>query len=118
MFAVDHIQIAIPQGGEAKARAFWRDALGLEELAKPEPLRTRGGLWLALDQGELHLGVEKEFSPARKAHPGFIVDDLNAVAAQIETFGQTLRWDTTLKDRRRFFTEDPFGNRLEFLQRN
>lgn len=118
MFVVDHIQIAIPEGGEAAARAFWSEALGLKELAKPKPLRARGGLWLALDHGELHLGVEREFSPARKAHPGFAVDDLDAIAAQIEASGQILRWDTTLQDRRRFFTEDPFGNRLEFLQKD
>ena len=118
MFALDHIQIAIPEGGEAAARVFWSDVLGLEELPKPETLRTNGGLWLALGQCELHLGVEKEFVPAQKAHPGFAVDDLDAVAAQIETFGQKLRWDTTLNDRRRFFTEDPFGNRLEFLQKD
>lgn len=118
MFVLDHIQIAIPEGGEATAREFWIDALGLKELSKPEPLRERGGLWLSLGQVELHLGIEKEFSPARKAHPGFAVDDLDAVAAQIEASGQTPRWDTTLKDRRRFFTEDPFGNRLEFLQKD
>ncbi len=118
MFRLDHIQIAIPEGGESTARIFWCDALGLNELQKPEALRARGGLWLALGQCELHLGVEKDFSPARKAHPGFAVDDLDAIAAQIESYGQKLRWDTTLNDRRRFFTEDPFGNRLEFLQKD
>ena len=118
MLALDHIQIAMPAGGEAAARAFWCDGLGLAELAKPEALRDRGGLWLALDRAELHLGVEADFVPARKAHPGFVVGDIDAVAAQIEAQGLTPRWDDRLEDRRRFFAEDPFGNRLEFLQKD
>ncbi|GGH36951.1 Predicted dioxygenase of extradiol dioxygenase family [Cribrihabitans marinus] len=116
MLALDHIQIAMPAGGEEAARTFWCEGLGLTERPKPEALRARGGLWLALDGAELHLGVEEGFAPARKAHPGFAVKDIDAVAARIEALGQTPRWDGTIENRRRFFAEDPFGNRLEFLQ--
>lgn len=116
-FGLDHIQIAIPKGGEADARRFWCDALGLAEIEKPDALKPRGGLWLALDGAELHLGVEDPFTPARKAHPGFTVTDIDAVAARIAGFGHDPRWDTEIKNRRRFFAQDPFGNRLEFLQK-
>lgn len=118
MIGLDHIQIAIPKGGEARARAFWCEVLGLSEIPKPEALQARGGLWLTLTGAELHLGVEEPFTPARKAHPGFVVADIDDIAARITTLGQTLRWEDTIKDRRRFFAEDPFGNRLEFLQKD
>ncbi|MDE4192339.1 glyoxalase [Phaeobacter gallaeciensis] len=101
MIALDHIQIAIPKDGEPKARAFWCEGLGLAEIEKPEALKAHGGLWLSLAGSELHLGVEEGFTPARKAHPGFAVDDID-----------------TIESRRRFFAEDPFGNRLEFLQKD
>lgn len=116
--ALDHIQIAIPAGGEDAARAFWCAGLGLVEIAKPDALKARGGLWLALNGAELHLGVEPDFAPARKAHPGFAVIDIDTVAARIEALGQNPRWDDTIENRRRFFAEDPFGNRLEFLERD
>ncbi|WP_375550764.1 VOC family protein [Rhodophyticola porphyridii] len=118
MIALDHIQIAIPQGGEAKARAFWCGGLGLAEIDKPEALKARGCLWVALAGSELHLGVDERFTPARKAHPGFAVDDIDRIAARISASGQSPHWDTTIKNRRRFFAEDPFGNRLEFLQKD
>ncbi|QBX99445.1 glyoxalase [Rhodophyticola sp. CCM32] len=118
VLALDHIQIAIPKGGEAKARAFWCDGLGLTEIDKPEALNGRGGLWLLLAGAELHLGVEENFSPAQKAHPGFAVDDIDTTAAQIVATGQSPRWNDMIKTRRRFFAEDPFGNRLEFLQKD
>lgn len=118
MIALDHIQIAIPKDGEAKARAFWCEGLGLAEIKKPEALKARGGLWLSLAGSELHLGVEEGFTPARKAHPGFAVDDIDTIAARITATGQSPRWDDTIESRRRFFAEDPFGNRLEFLQKD
>lgn len=117
-FAIDHIQIAIPPKGEAKARDFWCAALGLDEIEKPEALRARGGLWLQLNDSELHLGVADPFTPALKAHPGFLVKDIDTVAARLADFGAAPRWDETIKNRRRFFAEDPFGNRLEFLQKD
>lgn len=118
MFALDHIQIAIPKGGETAARAFWCAGLGLTEIPKPEALQARGGLWLQLNAAELHLGVEHPFAPARKAHPGFVVPDIDAVAERIAALGQSTQWDDTIKNRRRFFAEDPFGNRLEFLEKD
>ena len=114
--ALDHIQIAIPKGGEAQCRAYWGDLIDLREIPKPDALQARGGLWFALAGSELHLGVEQTFAPALKAHPGFCTADITALATRLETAGHTLTWDTAIKDRKRFFTKDPFGNRLEFLQ--
>jgi catechol 2,3-dioxygenase-like lactoylglutathione lyase family enzyme len=109
---LDHVQIAGPPGCEAVARAFYGGALGLEEIEKPEPLRARGGVWFRLGGGqELHVGVDDAFAPARKAHPAFAVDDLDALAARLAD----VTWDDALPGVRRFYASDPFGNRLEFL---
>lgn len=108
---LDHIQLAIPEGGEEQARAFWSGKLGLIEIEKPQPLQARGGCWFKLGRQELHLGVETPFAPAKKAHPGFLTADIEALA---DTIG-AVTWDETLTDRRRFFCTDPFGNRLEFI---
>jgi len=113
---LDHIQIAIPKGGETQCRAFWGDLVGLHEIPKPETLQARGGLWFALAGSELHLGVEENFTPAQKAHPGFRTTDITALAARFETAGHDRAWDTAIEGRKRFFANDPFGNRLEFLQ--
>ena len=112
---LDHIQLAIPPGGEVVARAFWCDLVGLDEMPKPAALRDRGGLWLGLAGAELHLGVQPGFTPAQKAHPGFVAADLAALATRFTEAGHPIHWNHLLTDRRRFFTEDPFGNRLEFL---
>ena len=110
---IDHVQVAAPPGCEETARAFYGGVLGLAELEKPEGLRARGGVWFALGSGqELHVGVEHDFAPARKAHPAFVVDDLDAVA---EALGD-VRWDDELPGVRRFYAGDPWGNRLEFLE--
>jgi catechol 2,3-dioxygenase-like lactoylglutathione lyase family enzyme len=112
MMRIDHVQVAAPPGCEEEARAFYGGTLGLEELEKPESLRSRGGVWFALGGGQqLHVGVEAEFAPARKAHPAFAVDDLDALA---ERLGD-VAWDDELPGVRRFYAADPFGNRLEFL---
>ena len=113
--SLDHIQLAIPKDGEPKARAFWCDLIGLAEIEKPTALQARGGLWLQLAGSELHLGVETPFTPAKKAHPGFQTNDITALAARLTQTNHPVTWDTKLKNRRRFFTTDPFGNRLEFL---
>ncbi|MEP2715813.1 glyoxalase [Pseudophaeobacter sp.] len=114
--ALDHIQIAIPKGGEDQCRAFWGNLVGLREIAKPEALQASGGVWFALMGSELHLGVEEAFSPALKAHPGFRTTDIAALATRFETAGRDLAWDCAIEGRKRFFSTDPFGNRLEFLQ--
>jgi catechol 2,3-dioxygenase-like lactoylglutathione lyase family enzyme len=109
---LDHVQLAAPPGGEDEARAFYGGTLGLEEIEKPEPLRARGGAWFRLDGGQaLHIGVDDSFTAARKAHPAFAVDDLDALAAQLGD----VTWDDALPDVRRFYASDPFGNRLEFM---
>jgi catechol 2,3-dioxygenase-like lactoylglutathione lyase family enzyme len=117
ILGIDHVQLAIPRGGEAAARAFYGGALGLEELPKPEALRARGGVWFAAGAQELHLGVEEPFAPARKAHPGLVVDDLDAVCASLREAGHDPRSDDAVPGIRRAFAEDPFGNRLELRQK-
>ena len=112
---IDHVQVAAPPGCEEAAREFYGGVLGLRELEKPESLRARGGVWFALGDGQqLHVGVEADFAPARKAHPAFVVDDLDAVAAAL----RDVQWDEELPGVRRFYATDPFGNRLEFVEAN
>lgn len=116
--SLDHVQLAAPPGCEPAARRFYGELLGLAELAKPEPLRARGGVWFALRTGQLHIGVEDPFLPAGKAHPALRYRDagaLEALAARLQTAGATVRWDAERADVHRFYTEDPWGNRLELL---
>lgn len=110
-----HVQLAIPVGGEDACRQFWGDTLGLAELAKPAGLAGRGGCWFRGGTLELHLGVEEVFTPARKAHPGILVDELAGLAARLKAAGANVTWDTELAGHDRFYSHDPFGNRLEFL---
>jgi len=115
--ALDHVQVAMPAGEEGRARAFYCDLLGLVEIQKPAALAARGGAWFALPDGrQLHLGVEEPFRPSRKAHPAFVVGDLGGLAGKLDAAGSPVLWDDELAPRRRFYGEDPFGNRLEFLE--
>ncbi|GAB1689428.1 glyoxalase [Krasilnikovia sp. M28-CT-15] len=111
-----HVQLAIPPGGEDVARRFYGAVLGMTELAKPPVLAARGGCWFAGGGWELHLGVEEAFVPARKAHPGVLVDDIDALAATLTAAGETVDWDPHFPGHRRLYTHDGHGNRLEFLQ--
>ena len=113
---IDHVQVAAPQGCEAEARAFYGGLLGLEELPKPEPLRARGGCWFRAGAQELHVGVEDPFAPARKAHPGLVVADLDALAERLSGEGIDVGYDESIPGTKRFHAADPFGNRLEFRQ--
>lgn len=114
---LDHVQVALPRGGEARARTFYGDLLGMTELAKPEALAARGGCWFASGSAVLHLGVEEPFAPARKAHPALLVDDLDALQNQLAGAGyECTRADGQIPGIRRFHTFDPFGNRIEFQQ--
>ena len=110
---LDHVQIAAPPGCEAEARRFFGGLLELEELVKPEPLQARGGVWFAVGDRQLHIGVEPDFAPARKAHPAFRVSDgeLDRLAAVLEG----VEWDDSLPEVRRFYVADPWGNRIEIL---
>jgi predicted enzyme related to lactoylglutathione lyase len=109
---LDHVQVAIPQGGEGQALAFYAGLLGLTETEKPEALRERGGVWFA--EG-LHLGVDIPFTAARKAHPGLAVDDLDGLAERLQAAGCEVVWDDRWPGVRRLHTFDPFGNRVELL---
>jgi catechol 2,3-dioxygenase-like lactoylglutathione lyase family enzyme len=112
VLGIDHVQIAIPRGGEDEARAFYGGLLGMEELHKPEALRGRGGCWFRAGAQELHLGVEEPFAPARKAHPGLVVADLDAIRARLPLYED----DSNIDGVYRLFVHDPFGNRLEMRQ--
>jgi catechol 2,3-dioxygenase-like lactoylglutathione lyase family enzyme len=114
---LDHVQIAAPPGCEARARHFYGELLGLPELAKPATLQLRGGVWFALGGAQLHIGIEADFHPARKAHPALRVDaaGLDELARRLGNAGAPVRWDAELPHARRFFTEDPWGNRIELL---
>ncbi len=114
---LDHVQIAAPPGCEDDARRFFGGLLGMAELEKPEPLRANGGAWFAAGGQELHVGVERDFAPARKAHPAFEVDDLDGLAERLRQGGVEVEWDERLPGARRFYAHDPWGNRLEFLCR-
>jgi catechol 2,3-dioxygenase-like lactoylglutathione lyase family enzyme len=113
VLGLDHVQVAIPTGSEEVARGFYRDLLGLVEVAKPEPIRARGGLWFRAGEQELHLGVEEPFAPARKAHPGLVVDDFEELRARLASAGHEPALDDAIPGVRRLFVHDPFGNRLE-----
>ena len=116
LVGLDHIQLAMPSGAEDAARHFYGQLLGLTEIAKPAPLADRGGCWFAGPAIQLHLGVERGFVPARKAHPAFLVADLAAFQQLLAAAGVATIPDTSLPGVRRFYANDPFGNRLEFLQ--
>jgi catechol 2,3-dioxygenase-like lactoylglutathione lyase family enzyme len=114
---LDHVQIAAPPGCEAEARRFFSELLGLLEIEKPELLRARGGVWFQIGHQQLHIGVEKPFVPAQKAHPAFRVrpETLEVLAGRLEAAGARVQWDEAVEDVRRFYTEDPWGNRIELL---
>ncbi|MEM7344924.1 MAG: VOC family protein [Chloroflexota bacterium] len=114
--ALDHVQLAMPVGEEIAARQFYGELLGLEEVSKPAPLADRGGCWFKGANVVIHLGVEADFHPARKAHPAFRVADLEASRQAFEMADVSVRMDTSVPHVRRFFVSDPFGNRLEFIQ--
>ena len=113
---IDHVQVAAPPGCEPEARAFYAGLLGLEELEKPEGLRARGGCWFRAGAQELHVGVEDPFAPARKAHPGLVVEGLDELAAALRARGIDVAYDESIPGTKRFHVADPFGNRLELRE--
>jgi catechol 2,3-dioxygenase-like lactoylglutathione lyase family enzyme len=112
---IDHVQLAIPEGGEDAARAFYGALLGLPEVPKPPALAARGGCWFAAPGVAIHLGVETPFTPARKAHVALLVDDLDGLRNRLATVGASITDDPADIGVRRFHAVDPFGNRLEFV---
>ena len=113
---LDHVQIAIPAGGEVQARRFFGELLGLAEIPKPGELAGRGGCWFQLGDRQLHIGIDHDFRPARKAHVALSVPDLSGLRAKLEADGCGTLDEAPLEGRQRFFTSDPFGNRIEFLE--
>jgi catechol 2,3-dioxygenase-like lactoylglutathione lyase family enzyme len=113
---IDHIQIAAPEGCEAAARDFYGSLLGMKEIEKPPLLRARGGCWFQCGDRQLHIGVEKNFAPAKKAHPAFGVADLDELRKALAARSIAVIDDDTIPGTRRFYAEDPWGNRLEFVE--
>lgn len=113
---IDHIQIAAPPESEDKARKFYGELLGMEEIPKPENLKGRGGCWFLCGSQEVHIGIQQDFMPAKKAHPGFTVNALEQLKLRFEEANYPFSEELPIEGRSRFFTHDPFGNRIEFLE--
>ena len=115
IIGLDHINLAIPAGGEDKARGFYADLLGMHEVPKPDNLSS-SGCWFERGGVSLHLSVDPDFVPASKAHPAFLIDDLTILRGHLEAAGYTAHGDKPVEGYERFFAFDPFGNRVEFMQ--
>lgn len=113
---IDHIQLAAPKGCEESAREFFQGILGLTEVEKPEELKKRGGVWFEFGMYQVHIGVEEPFSPAKKAHPAFVIENLEELKSHLKEKNVSFTEDENLPGANRIHLEDPFGNRLEFLE--
>ncbi|TXS40845.1 glyoxalase [Streptomyces sp. uw30] len=114
--AVDHVQLSAPPGTEERLRTYYVGVLGMTEIPKPPVLAARGGCWFQAGGVQLHLGIERDFRPANKAHPGLRVADIERYGARLQVHGARVEWDENLPGHRRFHSQDPVGNRLEFLE--
>ena len=114
--ALHHVQVACPAGSEEALRAFYGGVLGMTEVPKPEVLAARGGVWFRAAGAEIHCGVEADFRPALKAHPGLLTDRLDRLAEACEAAGHPVTWDPHFPGHRRLYVSDPVGNRLELLE--
>jgi len=112
---IDHVQLAAPAGCEDAARRFFGELLGLEELEKPEPLRSRGGVWFRVGAQQLHVGVEAGFSPAHKAHPALSVSGYDELQTRLRAAGVVITDDDSIPRVRRCYVVDPWGNRIELV---
>jgi len=115
-YGIDHVQLAGPAGCEDEARHFFGDVLGMEEIEKPEALNGNGGVWFRCGGHQIHIGIDKNFVPAKKAHPAIHLQKLTALKEQIMAHGIHVKDDELLPGADRFYVDDPFGNRLEFLE--
>lgn len=113
---IDHVQVAAPAGSEEEATAFYSGLLGMKQIGKPEPLRTRGGVWFEFGSFQLHVGIDDPFVPAKKAHPAFKVSGYEHMQKHLAENDLEIKVDDSLPGVERFFLFDPFGNRLEFLK--
>lgn len=116
VYAIDHVQLAMPAGQEEKARAFYGGVLGLVETPKPPHLVKRGGVWFEEGGLKIHLGVDKDFRPAKKAHPALIVEDIEGLAERCRSAGHEVVHDEPLEGYDRVYVSDPFGNRIELME--
>jgi len=113
---LEHVQLAMPPGGEALSRAFYSGVLEIPEISKPPNLAKRGGCWFERGDLKIHLGVESEFRPARKAHPALLVVDLQVLVDRLKSAGHDVREDEPLEGYHRVYVDDPFGNRIELME--
>lgn len=116
ILSLDHVQLAMPPRGEAQARSFYAGVLGIPEVAKPPNLAKRGGCWFERGAVKIHLGIEEDFRPARKAPPAFLVEDLPALIAALRRADREPRSGEPLEGYVRVHVDDPFGNRLELME--
>lgn len=114
---IQHVQVAMPKGGEDDARAFYGELLGFAEIDKPASLAGRGGVWFQTGNMQLHVGVEQDFAPAKKAHIAYLVDDLEVMKQRLEAASLPISYDVPLEGFDRLHTTDVFGNRVELLTR-
>jgi catechol 2,3-dioxygenase-like lactoylglutathione lyase family enzyme len=113
---IDHVQLAMPKGDEARAREFYGGVLGMREVTKPPMLAKRGGAWFESGHAQIHLGVEEDFRPAKKAHVALAVQGAAALRERLAASGYPVREDDAIDGVKRFFTDDVFGNRIEFVE--
>jgi catechol 2,3-dioxygenase-like lactoylglutathione lyase family enzyme len=116
VYAIEHVQLAMPPNEEESARSFYIGVLGLNEKPKPPRLAARSGVWFEQGKLKIHLGVESDFRPAKKAHPALLVEGLDELISRCETAGATVIWDEPLDGFRRAYVNDPFGNRIELME--
>lgn len=112
---LDHVLLAMPAGGESKARAFYGELLGLREIPKPAEIASRGGVWFQCGSLQLHLGIERDFNPAKKAHPALTIEGYAELLKTLSGAGYRVQEDTSISEVTRCFTADPFGNRIELV---
>ncbi|NDI34968.1 VOC family protein [Chengkuizengella sediminis] len=115
---IDHVQLAAPKDSEDQARQFYSVILGMEEIPKPDKLIGRGGVWFQCGIQQVHIGIQEDFQPAKKAHPAFEVKHVLELGEDLNKHGLEVKEDDVIEGVKRFFVNDPFGNRLEFLERN